>query len=279
MCDFGIDAEAFNPHIMYVLKQRFCENDKIVYHKHDFTSLFYILSGNCTYLINDELYPVRKGDIIVCNPGVMHGKTTNLGEDVLEFQVGFSNIHLDGLPKDFLIPPDVNPVIRMSKHEQDFIKCCSDILAEQEKHEAGTRIMIKVLAMKLLVTFLQGTVSDISEESEGTFNFESYEKVSIVNTIVSHINENYMKNISLNKISRNTFLSPVYISKIFREETGESPINYLIKVRLAKASDLLKDSSMSIKGVSKSVGYDDAYHFSKLFKKYYGVSPSEHRII
>jgi AraC-like DNA-binding protein len=66
----------------------------------------------------------------------------------------------------------------------------------------------------------------------------------------------------------------VYISKIFKEETGDSPINYLIKIRLEKASFLLKkNKEISIKEISKLVGYEDAYYFSKLFKKYYDISP------
>jgi YesN/AraC family two-component response regulator len=70
------------------------------------------------------------------------------------------------------------------------------------------------------------------------------------------------------------YLSPVYISKIFKEETGESPINYLIKIRLEKAKDiLLNGNGGSIKSIANQVGYDDVYHFSKLFKKYYGISP------
>jgi Transcriptional regulator containing an amidase domain and an AraC-type DNA-binding HTH domain len=78
----------------------------------------------------------------------------------------------------------------------------------------------------------------------------------------------------LEQIAHNIYLSPVYISKIFKEETGESPINYLIKIRLEKAKDILLNSdSGSIKSIANQVGYDDVYHFSKLFKKYYGYSP------
>ena len=69
-------------------------------------------------------------------------------------------------------------------------------------------------------------------------------------------------------------LSPVYISKIFKSETGETPINYLISLRMEKAGKLLEENPMlSIQKVADEVGYDDAYHFSKLFKKYYGISP------
>ena len=83
-----------------------------------------------------------------------------------------------------------------------------------------------------------------------------------------------MEDISLDKISKNMYLSPVYISKIFKEETGTSPINYLIQIRLEKAKQILEKDTMPINMVAKAVGYEDAYYFSKLFKKYYGMSPS-----
>jgi YesN/AraC family two-component response regulator len=89
--------------------------------------------------------------------------------------------------------------------------------------------------------------------------------------------ENYMRSISLDRISKDIYLSPVYLSKIFKEETGESPINYLIKIRLDKAKELLDEGGLSVKVVAKMVGYDDPYYFSKLFKKYHGCAPSKYK--
>ncbi|EUJ44094.1 AraC family transcriptional regulator [Listeria riparia FSL S10-1204] len=71
------------------------------------------------------------------------------------------------------------------------------------------------------------------------------------------------------------YISPTYISKVFKEETGESPINYLIKIRLSRAHDLLTSQDVTVKEAAKLVGYNDAFYFSKLFKKYYGFPPSD----
>ena len=108
-------------------------------------------------------------------------------------------------------------------------------------------------------------------------SIERYEKTAMVDNIISYINENYMKPISLAQISQNAYLSPIYVSKVFKDATGESPINYLIKLRLSKACELLEDSNGSIKEIARQVGYADAYYFSKLFKKYYGISPVHYR--
>ena len=78
----------------------------------------------------------------------------------------------------------------------------------------------------------------------------------------------------MDHIAENMYLSPFYISKLFKSETGDTPINYLISLRMEKAKELLdRNPALSIQEVAAQVGYEDAYHFSKLFKKYYGLSP------
>ena len=82
----------------------------------------------------------------------------------------------------------------------------------------------------------------------------------------------------MDQIAENMYLSPFYISRIFKGETGNTPIRHLINIRLEKAKRLLENGYQgSIQEVAALVGYDDAYHFSKLFKKRYGVSPSQAR--
>ncbi|NLK27172.1 MAG: helix-turn-helix transcriptional regulator [Clostridiales bacterium] len=109
-------------------------------------------------------------------------------------------------------------------------------------------------------------------------NYKTTNKSHIVDRIKNYLNENYEQKISLEQIAHNMYLSPVYISKLFKEETGESPINYLIRIRLERASKiLLQGNSGSIKSIAYQVGYHDVYHFSKLFKKYYGMSPLHFR--
>ena len=64
------------------------------------------------------------------------------------------------------------------------------------------------------------------------------------------------------------YLSPFYISRLFKNEVGDTPINYLISLRMKEAEQLLlAQPDASVQDIAKSVGYEDAYHFSKVFKK------------
>jgi AraC-like DNA-binding protein len=275
MCDLGVNPDNFNPRVLFAVKGKYNNMNKLTFDTHDFIELKYILSGSCTYNIRNEIFHVKKGDIIVCNPGIAHIKSFNQNEELIEFNAGFNNICLKNLPKDCLIAENECPVISLTKYEQDFFKCCNELVAEQERNEPGFDLLLKSLLMKLIVIFLKETYYKENGDSEFCINFESHDKSSIVNTVISYITENYMNEISLESISRNMYLSPVYISKVFKEETGDSPINYLIKTRLSKAKEILELGGISIKTAAKTVGYHDAYHFSKLFKKHYGYPPSD----
>ena len=96
--------------------------------------------------------------------------------------------------------------------------------------------------------------------------------------MIRYFNEHYQEKISLDRIARNMYLSTFYLSKIFKSETGDTPINYLIELRMEKARELLEAApGLSIQNVAEMVGYDDAYHFSKLFKKHYGEPPTKYK--
>ena len=72
-------------------------------------------------------------------------------------------------------------------------------------------------------------------------------------------------------------VSPFYLSKLFKEQTGETYINYVTSARLEKAKRLLSDGALIIKEISADVGYNDQNYFSKLFRQKYGETPSEYR--
>ena len=137
--------------------------------------------------------------------------------------------------------------------------------------------MMKTYAMQILLHILR-ELSEPDEEEQQKIrqcSFESVNRKHVVEKIVDYFEDHYAEKISLDQIAENMYLSPFYISRIFKAETGDTPIRYLINVRLEHAWEILKEKKdMSIQEVAAYVGYDDAYHFSKLFKKKFGISPS-----
>ncbi|MDO4492112.1 MAG: response regulator [Lachnospiraceae bacterium] len=100
---------------------------------------------------------------------------------------------------------------------------------------------------------------------------------SVIEKAKCYIRENYTWDISLDDISRTLKLTPYYFSKLFKQETGSTFMEYLTGLRIEKAKQLLKDPELSIKEIGISVGYSDPNYFSRIFKKVQGETPTEYR--
>lgn len=276
MCNIGIDLNEFNPEILYICHGRHKDYILPKYHCHnDFLEFTYILSGTITYKVGNDILNLKEGDLLCFNPGVYHEEHLQKGQDVHELYIGFRNIKIKDKPIDFIPHNCDNSFIELKHFGEDFHKTCLDICKEQNNCEIGHELVLKSLVMKLIAIVLKEINYVKSKTTYSQYTGPFYDKSQMVNFIIEYIDKNYMNNISLDNIAKNTYLSPVYISKIFKEETGQSPINHLINLRLRKAKDLLTTTDMSIKSISQQVGYSDAYYFSKLFKKYFGYSPNK----
>ena len=91
---------------------------------------------------------------------------------------------------------------------------------------------------------------------------------------IQYINTKYCESIMVQQIADHCGVDRAYLSKIFKYATGNTLQEYLIQFRIKRAKQLLKDTDLSVKYVSYSVGYNDPFTFSKVFKKQEGVSPS-----
>lgn len=93
----------------------------------------------------------------------------------------------------------------------------------------------------------------------------------------SFIEKNFTKNITLEDVSQEVNISTYYLSRIFKEETGQNFIDYLTNLRIKKAKELLSRTQYSMKEICAMSGYSDPNYFSKTFKKNVGVTPTEYR--
>jgi two-component system response regulator YesN len=99
----------------------------------------------------------------------------------------------------------------------------------------------------------------------------------LVKRVLEHVAEHYREDMNLKTLAYDLNVTPVYLGHLFLRETGEPFTNYLNTVRAEKAKILLKETSLSIKEISQSVGYANTKYFSSVFAKVTGVNPSDYR--
>lgn len=94
---------------------------------------------------------------------------------------------------------------------------------------------------------------------------------------VNYIHNNYHKDISLKEAALELYISPAYLSFLFKNEMKITFIDYLNKYRIQMAKELLKDIRLKNYEVAFKVGFQDEKYFYKLFKKYTGLTASQYR--
>ena len=93
-----------------------------------------------------------------------------------------------------------------------------------------------------------------------------------------YIRKNYAdENFSIDQLSEHLVISKSYLSKLFKDETGETVWNFVIQLRIAKAKEMLVNTNCTNFEITKAIGYISEYHFSRVFKKNVGVSPSTYK--
>ena len=98
-----------------------------------------------------------------------------------------------------------------------------------------------------------------------------------VRLAMDFIQENFATPISLEQVAAQVYLTPEYFSRVFKEETGVTFVNYLTDIRLHHSVQLLESTALRVQDVAKQVGYPNVSYFSTVFKKKYGMSPYEYR--
>lgn len=97
----------------------------------------------------------------------------------------------------------------------------------------------------------------------------------IVNVVKEYIEKNFSEDITLNQLAEFVGFSPFYLSKTFKRIEGISYKDYFIRVRMEKAKSIMRENKKTIQEIAYEVGYSDPNYFSKAFKKYAGISPTE----
>jgi two-component system response regulator YesN len=115
---------------------------------------------------------------------------------------------------------------------------------------------------------------DAAGDSKQTGSISVDEAVEILK---SKLDNDYAENIKIGDFAEKYYFSKEYLSKVFKARYGSGVYEYLLKVRMERAAGLLRDPDIRIIDISSRIGYTDNNYFSKAFRNYYGMTPTEYR--
>jgi Response regulator containing CheY-like receiver domain and AraC-type DNA-binding domain len=234
-------------------------------------NLILIYSGEAEFFCNRQSYRGRRGDLICFKPGGIRAAHTFEDNLMSCFAVDFLYIcpvweeqgwqlcHHE-LPLEF--HQKIGDRYLFARLLDLFAGLTGEWLSGKQNRAGRCRAIFTEIMNLLLLQQGQGELH--------------YDRIRKVEKVIQYMAEHYQEALSLNDLSRVIRISPSYLGNIFKETTGKAPIEYLIGIRIQKAKELIREGC-SMTETAYRVGFHDLFYFSKSFKKYEGMTPSEYR--
>ncbi|WP_159882121.1 AraC family transcriptional regulator [Paenibacillus puerhi] len=248
-------------------------------HFHPFYEIYYMRSGERIYFIKDSSYPIQQGDLVFINKYELH-KTLQTGSGghervILHFDDRFIHAFGEQQSKLLLSPfQQDSPVLRLPEAERAVIEDHIDRLDEElTTTPVGYELYVPHAAIDLLL--LSSRFLQKNAPADIAYSTPMHKKIS---EIVRFLNAHYAEPIHLNMLSERFFVSPYYLSRMFKEVTGFALIDYLNLTRIREAQRQLRETDQKIIDVAANVGFDNFSHFGKTFKKITRTSARSYRV-
>jgi len=251
---------------------------------HNEIELQFVLSGKCSYFVNDKLFHLEKNDLLLVRENEQHlwVFTSPVMEKIC---VMFSPGLLDSAPawlksirNIFTSSKDQVDKITISKSgDTEIILVLRKIAAIYENNNA--RNPENILGPFYYLLFLVQENYNDSKNKIQNYDSES-NKFSFMTQLLGWIDERFLEEINLDSLAEKAGLSPNYVSGAFKKITGRTFKEILISKRISYARGLLEtESGKSILSIALRSGFSDISNFNKMFFKHTGLAPKNYRKI
>lgn len=225
----------------------------------------YIVSGACKLVLDGKSYPLKAGSIFCYGP-MAHHQICNTGDGpLIKFFVDFTGRDVGKVVGDpFLKSPAPYQMPNLRSMHGLFLQM-------QEVGKQGAkgcqRILKSMLELIALLTRFQAV--DLDEADTGSYL--TYARC------LSDIEQNYSTIRSVEELAVRCHVSSGHLARVFKKFAEESPWQMITRLKMNRAGELLLRDRVMIKEAAGKVGFEDSYHFSRVFKQHYGMSPRQFR--
>jgi AraC-like DNA-binding protein len=242
------------PEIVYYVHRK-CSADWVIEAKaNDFHDITYVVSGAGCYLIDGVSCDVSAGDLIYIPPDKLRQAWTTADSPMEVYAVNFFTENV--LPFEYINPLGYDP--KLIAYFSQLTRCWTE-REEMYQLDAGA-LTLQIICELYRRLCMNKPVNQLDDRIEKVKN---------------HINENYQGKLNLTELAKLVGLSPVYLGALFAQKESCSVKEYINKVRIQNAYEIIRTEHLSVNNVALDCGYTDAFYFSRVFKKYMGVSPSK----
>ena len=259
----GFSQAKTDLHVVSVGAERCGQEYKVEREKFDFSVLELVAVGEGTLWMNKKKYPLSAGSLFYYSPRVSHRIECAEGVEMLKYFMILDDVET---AKSFSQLLTNGVFFKQISDFADLVELFELILANAPVSSPQTAPICSYLAQALILKAM--------EKKEGLLTHQT-RSWTTYNRVLQHIRKHYLRLKSVNQLAKETHLDPAYLSRVFKSFHKESPYVFLMRLKMGHAASLLLKSDTLVKDVAYELGFDNPCHFSRSFKKAFGVAPEK----
>lgn len=278
----GYKSAAAEPDFSITKTDSATDDEMESFHIHRRCKIIYELEGSSRYFIEDTTCFVPAGSVVLIGDGQLHKVSSVNGSPsrriVLSFRADFLAELQCAFPEidflSFLSQRETHLLNFLSIRQQNRIHSLLQQLLDWDSADSHDAEIIR----KMLLTTLLLLLKHLAREQLSKVGGPAAAVNPVVDQIQQFISRHYAEKLSLTGIAHQFYISPYYLSRLFKRTIGLSLVEYVNGVRIKAAQHLLEESTCSISEIAESTGFATAAHFRRVFKAASGYSPQQYRL-
>ena len=264
-----------NPKLLYVsdIRPHTSAHPRVMHAHEDLVEMILICSGASEYLIHDKKYKVQAGDLLIYNAGIVHDEIASSENEVGSYCIAVGGLHMPGLRENALISDDAGYVFPTGDQFETMRMLCEMMFHSLSSEE----FQAEAFCHTLMHAYLVKAISIVQMKQDGAQDTDVEEPSVLGRRIKAYIDQYYKENLTLQSIGEALHISPYYLSHVFKQMSGYSPMQYLLRRRIGEAQTLLITTDLPISTIAGMVGYDTQSYFNLQFSKHVGMPPKKYR--
>ncbi len=252
-------------------------------HTHKFDEIAFVLKGSGIHEIDGDRYPIMRGDVFVTHGNQVHRIVEQ--QNLILANIIYEREHFQEIKDEFKELPGFTALfvyeplfrknhpfksfLRLSSRQLENIKLLiSQIKDEQEKRHSGAEKVIEYIFRQLIVILCRYYHKSDNQNTKGILKISSS---------IDYMEKHFADKITIETLYNQLDMSSATFRRTFKNITGSSPIDFLIRLRIEKAAEMMRTKPSSrVLDICYSVGFENCGYFGNKFKEIIGITPKKY---
>lgn len=261
---FYLDAHSRKHHALKVVcggRENCGTNYRIDRTDFPFYSIEFVARGKGSVVLRDTEYSLFSGRIFSYGPGIAHVITTEAEDPLVKYFVDFIGPEASKMLRKF--GPAPGHVVQVASPDV-ILQIFENLIKNGQTDSRYTLSLCRAILEQLIFKIAETSIVENSRTSAAFYTYQSSREI---------IQKNFMNLRSLEQIAEECHIDSAYLCRLFKRFDNRSPYQYLMRMKMNHAAQRLQLPNSSVKEIAFELGFSDPFHFSRVFKRIFGISP------